>query len=102
MIDSEKNYDINSLDTCEAGRFSCYIFAEMMMVTCSFDTTDRYETDLRKSDIQSAYDSEVFDRFRLHLSASCSECTRREDCLGGCSLMSEIVLCNSEHRRIII
>ena len=102
MINFGKNFDINSLDTCEAGRFSCYISADMKMVPCSFDTTGRYEIDLRKYVIQSAYDSKVFDRFRSHLSSSCPKCIKREDCLGGCSLMSEIVLCNSENRRIII
>ena len=95
MINFGKKYDINSLDTCEAGRFSCYISADMKMVPCSFDTTGRYEVDLRKFDIQSAYDSKVFDRFRSHLSSSCPKCPKREDCLGGCSLMPEIVLCHN-------
>lgn len=32
-----------SLDTCEGGRYSCYIGADMTMVPCSFDQEKRYD-----------------------------------------------------------
>jgi len=94
MINYGKDFDINSLDTCEAGRFSCYISSDMKMVPCSFDTTGKHEVDLRTHSIQEAYDSDTFEDFRNKLRFSCASCSTREDCLGGCSLMPEIVLCN--------
>lgn len=94
MINYSKNFDVNSLDTCEAGRFSAYISADMKMVPCSFDTTGKHEVDLSTHSIQDAYDSETFDDFRNHLRFSCLSCTQRDDCMGGCSLMPEIVLCD--------
>lgn len=94
MINYGKDYDINSLDTCEAGRFSAYISAELKMVPCSFDTTGKHEVDLRKHSIQEAYDSETFETFRNKLLHSCKGCKNKADCLGGCSLMPEIVLCD--------
>lgn len=102
MINFSKNYDINSLDTCEAGRFSAYISAEMMMVPCSFDTTGKHEVDLRKNTIQEAYNSETFENFRFKLNHSCKKCTNRLDCLGGCSLMPEIVLCNRNTKEKVL
>lgn len=93
MINLSENYDINSLDTCEAARFSAYISADMKMVPCSFDTTGKHEVDLNDVNIQGAFDSDTFEDFRNHLRFSCSSCKVREDCFGGCSLMPEIVLC---------
>ena len=94
MINYGKNYDINSLDTCEAGRFSAYISAEMKMVPCSFDTTGKHAVDLKTHTIQEAYDSDTFENFRNKLLHSCPGCKNKADCLGGCSLMPEIVLCS--------
>lgn len=98
MLNLSKNYDVNSLDTCEAGRFSCYISSDMKMVPCSFDTNGKHNVDLRNHTIQEAFDSEEFNVFRSKLSNSCKKCRLRNDCYGGCSLMPEIVLCNSEHK----
>lgn len=93
MINYSRNYDVNSLDTCEAGRFSAYISADMKMVPCSFDTTGKHEVDLANLSLQEAYDSDTFDDFRNKLRFSCKSCSDRENCMGGCSLMPEIVLC---------
>lgn len=100
MINLSQNYDINSLDTCEAARFSAYISADMKMVPCSFDTTGKHEIDLNEVDIQGAFDSDTFDDFRNHLRFSCISCKVRNDCLGGCSLMPEIVLCNRTTKKL--
>jgi radical SAM protein with 4Fe4S-binding SPASM domain len=102
MINYSKDYDINSLDTCEAARFSCYISAEMKMVPCSFDTTGKHEVDLRNYSIQKVFDSETFEDFRNKLKFSCLTCNDREDCLGGCSLMPEIVLCQRSTKNKIV
>ena len=36
-----------SLDTCEGGRFSCYIGPDMIMVPCSFVQERKYEVSLK-------------------------------------------------------
>lgn len=102
MINFSKDYDINSLDTCEAGRFSAYISAEMKMVPCSFDTKGKHEVDLRNFTIQEAYDSDTFEDFRNKLLHSCSKCLSKADCLGGCSLMPEIVLCSRSSKEKVL
>lgn len=102
MINYSKNYDINSLDTCEAARFSCYISADMKMVPCSFDTDGKHNIDLRTHTIQEAFDSEEFDVFRNKLRFSCYSCSIKDDCLGGCSLFPEIVLCEKATKDKIV
>lgn len=82
-----------SLDTCEGGRFSCYISADMMMVPCSFDQEWHYAVSLREMSIEAAWNSESFNAFRSHLQNTCPGCTKRAYCMGGCPLMPDIVLC---------
>lgn len=95
-----KSIDPMSLDTCEGGRYSCYIGADMIMVPCSFDQEKRYEVSLRDHTIEEAWNSELFERFRDKMRGACPNCEKRELCLGGCPLMSEIVFCDSVKRQI--
>lgn len=88
-----------SLDTCEGGRYSCYIGADMTMVPCSFDQEKKYEVSLRDMTIEQAWNSEPFARFREKLRHACPGCEKRELCMGGCPLMPQIVFCSSEHRK---
>lgn len=90
-----------SLDTCEGGRYSCYISSEMVMVPCSFDQKNRYEVSLRENTIEEAWNSEAFERFRNKMRGACPGCEKKELCMGGCPLMPEIVFCNSEKRKIV-
>lgn len=85
-----------SLDTCEGGRFSCYIGADMTMVPCSFDQNDRYAVSLREMTIEQAWNSAAFERFRDRMRGACPACGKRELCMGGCPLMPEIVLCKEK------
>lgn len=89
------------LDTCEGGRFSCYIGADMTMVPCSFDQKRKYQVSLRNMDITEAWNSEKFEQFRNHMRGACPECDKKELCMGGCPLMPEVVLCNSINRKTI-
>ena len=89
-----------SLDTCEGGRFSCYISADMFMTPCSFDQERRYYVPLRGSTIEAAWNSEPFEAFRNKLRNSCPGCEKKPLCMGGCPLMPEIVFCNSDQRMI--
>ena len=90
-----------SLDTCEGGRFSCYIGSDMAMVPCSFDAPRRYAVQLRGvsgTTIEQAWSSEPFEAFRDRMRAACPGCEQRPLCMGGCPLMPEIVLCDSKER----
>lgn len=89
-----------SLDTCEGGRYSCYIGADMIMVPCSFDQEKRYEVSLREMSIVEAWNSEAFERFRNKMRGACPGCEKKELCMGGCPLMPEIVFCDSEKRYV--
>lgn len=98
-----------SLDTCEGGRYSCYIGADMIMVPCSFDQKKRYEVCLKTdggngeivNSIEQAWNSEPFERFRDRMRGACPNCEKKELCMGGCPLMPEIVFCNSSERKIV-
>lgn len=93
-----KNVRSESLDTCEGGRYSCYIGADMSMVPCSFDQNKRYKVSLREMNIAEAWNSTEFEQFRNKMRGSCLDCTKQELCMGGCPLMPEIVLCNQEEK----
>ena len=96
-----KNILPESLDTCEGGRFSCYIGADLVMVPCSFDQRKRYEVQLGDGvSIEDAWNSEPFERFRDKMRGACPDCEKKALCMGGCPLMPEIVFCSSEKRII--
>ena len=88
-----------SLDTCEGGRYSCYIGADMTMVPCSFDQEKEYEVSLREMTIEEAWNSESFERFRDKMRGACSGCDKKELCMGGCPLIPQIVFCDSQYRK---
>ena len=89
-----KNTVPESLDSCEAARWSAYISADMKMLPCSFCREDEgYTVDLRTHSIEQAWHSEQFERIRAIMRGSCPECRYRGFCLGGCPLMKEIVIC---------
>jgi radical SAM protein with 4Fe4S-binding SPASM domain len=95
-----KSIEPMSLDTCEGGRYSCYIGADMTMVPCSFDQEKLYQVSLRDMTIDEAWNSEAFERFRDKMRGACNGCPKYELCMGGCPLMPEIVFCDSEIRKI--
>jgi radical SAM protein with 4Fe4S-binding SPASM domain len=90
-----------SLDTCEGGRYSCYIGTDMTMVPCSFDQQKSYEVQLgEETTIEDAWNSAPFERFRDKMRGACPGCEKKALCMGGCPLMPEIVFCNSKKRTI--
>lgn len=89
-----------SLDTCEGARFSCYIDSDMTMLPCSFDQERRFAVSLRENTIEEAWNSDTFERFRIHLRNACPRCGKKELCMGGCPLMPEIVFCDKPERNI--
>ena len=92
--------DPMSVDTCEGGRFSMYISADMVAYPCSFDNQDKvyaYQMDSSHG-VLDAWNSDQFERFRSHLKNSCPNCSKRNECMGGCPLRRNIVLCNSKEK----
>lgn len=95
LINRSSSVDMDSVDTCEGGRWSAYITAGMKMLPCSFDNqSQRWAVDLRSHTIQEAWDSPAFEEFREHFRRSCPECEHRNACMGGCPICPEIVLCD--------
>ena len=90
-----------SLDTCEGGRYSCYISSEMVMSPCSFDREERFGVSLREMSIRDAWISPQFEAFRNSLRRSCPACPDREFCMGGCPLVPEVALCPRAERKQI-
>ena len=94
-----------ALDTCEGGRYSCYISPDLRMVPCSFDQENRYEIKLKEESgtyirtITEAWNSEPFERFRNRLRNACPDCGKKDLCMGGCPLMPEIVFCKRAERK---
>lgn len=82
-----------SIDTCEAARFAAYISPTLQMTPCSFAGGPDFAVDLRQQSVLAAWHSPAFDRFREHFRNSCPDCPRQADCLGGCPVVPEIVLC---------
>ena len=93
------NQIMQALDTCEGGRFSSYIGADMDMMPCSFDQNKHFAVSLHDQTIEEAWNSEKFYNFRESLAKSCPNCSDRPNCMGGCPLMPEIVLCDREEIR---
>lgn len=98
LINYCNNIIPEAIDTCEGGRFSSYISSDMYLLPCSFDQPHKYAVSLRDHTIEEAWNSDIFDRFRDSLLTRCPECKIRENCMGGCPLMSEIVLCHKKEK----
>lgn len=99
LVNLTKNINKDSLDTCEGGRWSMYITSDMKALPCSFDNQElRWAYDISNDTIQNAWDSEQFEDFRNHFRNSCSSCKNRLECMGGCPIRREIVLCDREEK----
>lgn len=95
LVNMTKNINADTFDTCEGGRWSAYITSDMKMLPCSFDNQDmRWAYDISNDTIQNAWNSEQFEDFRNHFRNSCGGCDRQRECMGGCPIRRQIVLCD--------
>ncbi len=101
ILNFTKDLDRDCIDTCEGGRWSAYITADMKMLPCSFDNDkQRWAYDISNDSIENAWNSKQFEDFRNYFRQSCPSCSKRELCLGGCPICPEIVLCHNKERII--
>lgn len=97
ILNFNKNISEESIDTCEAARYSAYIDSNLKMIPCSFDNQElKWAVDLRKYSVEEAWNSKEFDDFRSHFDKSCSGCRSKASCLGGCPIRREIVICGKK------
>ncbi len=99
LIQYNLSIDLCFVDTCEGARFSCYISPDFKMLPCSFDQNHRWAYDLNEGSILKGWNSAQFEDFRKRLRKSCPDCAERRECMGGCPIVPEIVLCNSDFRK---
>lgn len=97
LLPSMKRINVHSLDTCEAARWSAYVTPDMKLLPCSFDNQEeRWAVDLRNHTIEEAWNSPEFVQFRSSFLTSCPDCGMRKQCMGGCPICPEIVLCEDK------
>ena len=86
LLDNQDVFEIRSIDSCEAGRFSMYIDSELNAYPCSFDNQKgEYKVSLINRSIQDAWNSCTFDTFR-NRNMACKKCSVYRICNGGCGL----------------
>ncbi|MFL0197422.1 radical SAM/SPASM domain-containing protein [Clostridium sp. WILCCON 0269] len=94
LINFNNNFNVCSIDTCEAARWSMYITPDMKTLPCSFDQELKWCVDLKDKSISEAWNSSEFENFRYKLRKSCPDCREKVNCMGGCPLCRSIILCN--------
>ncbi len=83
-----------SIEFCEAARFSMYINSKCIAFPCSFGIEDKkLGVDLKKHTLQEAWESECFAKFRKKQNEICSACNTYV--CRGCGLGLEINLCGN-------
>lgn len=94
LIRGQRNLDASCIDTCEGARWSAYITPDMKMLPCSFGcNAHQWGVSLHEYSISEAWNSKAFEAFRQTLRNACPTCRLRKQCMGGCPVCPEIVLC---------
>lgn len=102
ILNLSHKINLDSVDTCEAARFSMYITSDMKALPCSFDNQDlHWAFDISHDTILNAWNSDRFEDFRNHFRYSCPGCKKRDACYGGCPIRREIVLCSEPEKELI-
>jgi len=99
ILNHTTKIDKASIDTCEGGRWSMYISADMVALPCSFDQEYRWGVQLdEKTTIQNAWNGAYFENFRDSFRTSCRGCKDVVECRGGCPIKKQVVLCDRKER----
>jgi radical SAM protein with 4Fe4S-binding SPASM domain len=90
-----KQVNIDSLEPCEAGRFSAFISEDLKMYPCSFMIEHFDGEDLNNKEYMNIWlNSPLFKSTRSSLADKhCSICSHQSNCLNGCPFLKEINLC---------
>lgn len=87
----------DSLDFCEAARFSMYIDSELNAYPCSFDCDKQaYKENLKGKTLEEVWYSKTFQKFRDKQEGSCITCKNKALCLGGCALNFNLNVCGEK------
>ena len=83
-------------ESCEASRFSAFISEDLKMYPCSFMIDTNSFGDLKYNSIIEIWkENKYFIKHRNNiLNNDCKTCFLEPECMGGCTFMSEINLCN--------
>ena len=97
IIDKELA-NLDSIDCCEASRFSCYINPDLTVVPCSFDIDKKLGMSLKEHSLKEIWNSHGWNNLRQTMMTPLCNCDdkKRHDCKGGCWIKKEIVLCSDE------
>ncbi len=90
------NSKVETIDACDAGRFSMFISEDMKAYPCSFQKALHSGDNVTsKEDIHRVWmESPNFKSFRDYFSSDrCSGCPSQSQCKNGCPLFEDIVVC---------
>ena len=97
LLSNTSNIDIQTIEPCEAGRFSAYISSDSRLYPCSFEKKAEVSIDLSSTSIEEAWDSEVFRQFRKRYLNKCPNCKLVNHCYGGCPILNQINSCKERN-----
>jgi radical SAM protein with 4Fe4S-binding SPASM domain len=101
ILNYTKNIAPESIDSCEGGRYSMYITADMKALPCSFDNQEmKWAYDISHDSILNAWNSEQFNDFRSHFINSCPDCPNKTSCYGGCPIRRSTVVCARDTKKL--
>ena len=102
LINRCSNISEQSLDACEAARFSMYIDRDLIAYPCSFDCmSQEFAESLRIKSIDEVWWSDTFNLFRNRQIDACDQCSKKKLCMSGCVLNIDLNICGQKDRSIL-
>jgi radical SAM protein with 4Fe4S-binding SPASM domain len=101
LLSNTTNIDIQTIEPCEAGRFSAYITPDSRLYPCSFEKDDALCIDLSEYTIEEAWNSEKLKQFRNRYLNKCMQCKIVDHCYGGCPILRQINTCKERNEVLI-
>lgn len=97
LVNKCSNISEQSLDACEAARFSMYIDRDLIAYPCSFDCIGQeFAENLRIKTIDKVWWSDTFNCFRDRQNNACNQCEKKGLCMGGCLLGIDLDICGQK------